>query len=114
MYKTARYPYVVFMCHLSIEKALKGVFTFLYNETPTKTHNLLYLLKKIIDKTDIKLPNTHFEVLKEMNILSVPVRYPDDLQNILRDFNKHEIKRIYDSSKEVILWIKEKLKELQK
>lgn len=48
-----------------------------------------------------------------MNILSVPVRYPDDLQNILRDFNIKEIKRIYDSSKEVILWMKKKLQKLQ-
>ncbi len=58
LYKTGRYPYVVFMRHLSIEKALKSVFTLLYNETPPKTHNLLYLLKKNTDKFDIQFPRS--------------------------------------------------------
>jgi len=114
LFNTGRYPYVVFMCHLSIEKALKGLFSFLYDDNPAKTHNLLYLLKKLLDKVDIKLPDEHFELLKELNILSVPVRYPDDLQDILKDFNKIEIKRIYDSSKKVVKWVREKLIELKK
>ena len=47
MYSSGRYFYAVFMCHLSIEKALKGLYYKVLGEVPPKTHNLLYLLNKI-------------------------------------------------------------------
>ena len=43
MFKGGRYMYTVFMCHLSIEKALKGLYTEKLRKEPPKTHNLLYL-----------------------------------------------------------------------
>jgi HEPN domain-containing protein len=47
MFTSGRYLYVVFMCHLSIEKSLKGLHSKELAEVPPKTHNLIYLLKKI-------------------------------------------------------------------
>ncbi len=47
MFQGGRYLYVVFMCHLSIEKALKGLYFEKLREIPPKVHNLVYLLKKI-------------------------------------------------------------------
>jgi len=41
-----RYFYAVFMCHPSIEKALKGLYRQKSGKTPPKTHNLLYLLNQ--------------------------------------------------------------------
>jgi len=46
MLSSGRYLYAVFMCHLSIEKSLKGLYSKELAEVPPKTHNLLYLLKK--------------------------------------------------------------------
>lgn len=37
MFMSGRYFYAVFMCHLSIEKALKGLFHKLLDEVPPKT-----------------------------------------------------------------------------
>ena len=48
MFRSGRYFYAVFMCHLSIEKSLKGLYSKELAEVPPKTHNLLYLLKKSI------------------------------------------------------------------
>ena len=48
MFASGRYLYTVFMCHLSIEKSLKGLYSKELAEVPPKTHNLLYLIKKII------------------------------------------------------------------
>ena len=42
-----RYFYAVFMCHLAVEKALKGLYQQQRQETPPKTHNLIYLLDRI-------------------------------------------------------------------
>lgn len=47
MFRSGRYFYAVFMCHLAIEKALKGLYAEVLDATPPKTHNLLYLLDKI-------------------------------------------------------------------
>ena len=46
MHKGGRYIYAVFMCHLSIEKALKGLYYEKVREIPPKTHNLIYLLNE--------------------------------------------------------------------
>ncbi|MDL1979715.1 MAG: HEPN domain-containing protein [Deltaproteobacteria bacterium] len=43
------------MCHLSIEKSLKGLYSKKLHEVPPKTHNLIYLLNKIGKKPDQKL-----------------------------------------------------------
>ncbi len=47
MFAGARYFYAVFMCHLSIEKATKGLFRKQLGREPPRVHNLIYLLKQI-------------------------------------------------------------------
>ncbi|MBA3070896.1 MAG: HEPN domain-containing protein [Nitrospirae bacterium] len=44
MLKTGRYIYVLFMCHLSVEKLLKGLYEAILKKIAPKTHNLIYLL----------------------------------------------------------------------
>lgn len=39
--------YTVFICHLSIEKALKGLYTKKFKIVQPKIHNLIYLIKKV-------------------------------------------------------------------
>ncbi len=48
MFDNRRYIYAVFMCHLAIEKALKGLYAQKLNEIPPKTHNLIFLVEKIV------------------------------------------------------------------
>lgn len=47
MFDSGRYIYAMFMIHLSIEKALKGIYAQSFKENPPKTHHLLYLIDKI-------------------------------------------------------------------
>jgi HEPN domain-containing protein len=50
MYEGARYIYAVFMCHLSIEKALKGFFYEKHRSIPPKSHNFnKAVVKDILD-----------------------------------------------------------------
>jgi len=47
MYKAGRHLYVVFMCHLAIEKMLKAILAHKYPEDiPPKIHNLVNLTQK--------------------------------------------------------------------
>ena len=47
MFGGGRYFYAVFMCHLSIEKVLKGLYYEKRKELPPKVHNLLYLFTRL-------------------------------------------------------------------
>jgi len=47
MFKIRKYLYAVFMCHLSIEKALKGLYAKELEEIPPKTHNLIFWLRRL-------------------------------------------------------------------
>jgi HEPN domain-containing protein len=47
MLEGGRRIYAVFMCHLAIEKALKGLYYENRREFPPKSHNLIYLLNQI-------------------------------------------------------------------
>ncbi|MFB3895377.1 MAG: HEPN domain-containing protein [bacterium] len=42
MFNSGRYFYTIFMCHLSIEKALKGLYAKVFGKDPIKTHDLNY------------------------------------------------------------------------
>ena len=76
MFSSGRYFYAVFMCHLSIEKALKGLYDKLLHEVPPKTHNLLYLLHKIGIRPEQELE----KFITKLNTASIATRYPDELE----------------------------------
>ena len=104
LFEGERYFYAVFMCHLSIEKGLKGLYVKRFNKTPPKTHNLIYLIEFI----NIDIPGNHYDVIFTLNRISVPARYPDNLQTILKEFNKSKTIEVIEQSKEVLKWLKTK------
>ncbi len=104
MFSGERYFYSVFMCHLSIEKALKGIYIQKFREAPPKTHNLLYLLEFI----NLELPEDMYDFVFTLNRVSVLTRYPDDLNKMLEDYNKEKTKEIVGRSKELLRWLKKK------
>ncbi len=93
------------MCHLSIEKALKGIYTLTFNDLPPKTHNLVYLVEKI----KLALPENLYGFVYTLNGLSVPTRYPDDLQKLLKDYNKQKTGKVLERGRETLKWLKARL-----
>ena len=102
MYHSGRFFYAVFMCHLSIEKALKGLYYKILNEIPPKTHNLLYLLTKIGKKPE---PGLEKFIIK-LNTASVATRYPDELAKLQAAYTETVTKDMITQSKDVLKWIK--------
>lgn len=102
LFDTRRYIYSAFMCHLCIEKALKGLYTKELNEIPPKIHNLLYLIKKI----DIVFPAELKEFITELNRVSIPTRYPEKLSTLLKDFNRKKVALILRNTAETLKCIK--------
>ena len=102
MHAGGRYFYAVFMCHLSIEKALKGLYHKALDEVPPKTHNLLYLLGKIGKKPEPGLE----KFIVKLNTASVATRYPDDLAKIQAAYTKEITQDMITESKDLLKWIK--------
>lgn len=106
LFETKRYIYAVFMCHLSIEKALKGLFAKRFKKDPPKTHDLNYLCVLI----DLRLPEELQNFLDRLNDLSVPTRYPDELRRLLREYKKDKTKTILRNAKGLLSWLKKRLR----
>jgi HEPN domain-containing protein len=97
-----RYFYAVFMSHLAMEKALKGLYQHKLQEAPPKTHNLIYLLNKIGLKPD----QDKATVIARLNEASVATRYPDDLDALRGDYTREIAERILTDTRELLQWIK--------
>ncbi len=105
MLKSGRYIYTIFMCHLSIEKALKGLYTKKFEKEPSKVHNLNYFLKEL----GLALPQNLRDFVDEINTVSVPTRYPDEIEEILKHYKKAEAATMLQKTRGVVEWLRKNL-----
>ena len=105
MYRSGRYFYAVFMCHLSLEKGLKGLYAKHAGKEPQKTHDLVLLGAK----TGLNFPPTVLSFIATLSSLSVPTRYPDTLKNVLTAFTKENTRKTLKQSREALKWFKTQL-----
>lgn len=101
MFDAGRYIYAVFMCHLSLEKALKANAHEVTNEVPPKTHDLEFLLSI----TQLSPEKEIEEFLAELSNLSVLTRYPIDFHKTQKEFTQERAKAILDKTREVFIWM---------
>jgi HEPN domain-containing protein len=97
-----RYFYAVFMCHLAVEKALKGMYQRKLQETPPKTHNLIYLL----DRIGLRPDQDKGSVIARLNEASIVTRYPDDIDRLQSNYTQEITTQILVQTKEILEWIR--------
>ena len=97
MLKSRRYIYVIFMCHLSLEKMLKAISTEITQKISPKSHNLIYLLKL----GNIQLPPELFNFIAKINNASIVTRYPEDFSKILEAYPKSVAEEYLSKTKEI-------------
>jgi len=103
MLATGRYLYVIFLCHLALEKLLKAHVAEVTQSLPIKTHDLIYLVKKC----ELELPENHLDFIGKINTASIPTRYPDDLTRALKEYSKSVAKDYLDETMELVQWLKQ-------
>ena len=103
MLQSERNIYCIFMCHLSLEKALKGLYCKRTNEIPPKIHNLLYFVNKL------NLFPAEYDLLflGTINSLSITTRYPEDLRKMILTFSTKQVSEILQQTKSIQQWIKQ-------
>lgn len=102
MVSGGRYFYSVFMYHLSIEKALKGLYQEKVDKIPPKTHNLISLMIKMNFKPEKELG----KYLVKLNEASITTRYPESLEEIQKNYTEDVVKEMVRKTEEVLQWIK--------
>ena len=103
MFNGGRYFYSIFMYHLAIEKALKGLYQLKLEQVPPKTHNLIYLL----DKAGLMPGEKIGKFMVKLNEANIATRYPDDLSALQRNYTKEITVVILEKTREVLEWIKQ-------
>lgn len=105
MHESGRYFYAVFMCHLSIEKALKGLYLKRTKIVPLKIHKLMYF----IDKLSLE-PNEDFTLfIAGLDSAGVATRYPDSLKIISSEYKRKNTLDILKKAEELLQWLKKEL-----
>ena len=102
MEKGGRSIYVIFMCHLAVEKYLKAVVAKKTKKIPPKTHDL-YLLIKI---SGLKIPLIHQKIISHLNQASIPTRYPEDMAKISKQYNKAVALKYLKETQGLLRWLK--------
>ncbi|TAJ97873.1 HEPN domain-containing protein [bacterium] len=103
MLATARYLYVIFMCHLALEKTLKAIAAEAQRRTPPKTHDLLYL----VNLGGVNLSREHLDFIGKINNASIPTRYPEDLAKAITAYPKGVSQSYLEKTKEVVEWLRQ-------
>ena len=97
--------FAVFLCHLTIEKALKGLYFKTLDQVPPKTHNLLYLL----NKTNVDAPDEILDFLTKIQEAHLATRYPEEFKKLQRRYNREITANILKQTEDTFKWIKKKL-----
>jgi HEPN domain-containing protein len=103
MLEAGRNIYCIYMCHLSLEKALKGLYIKRLNQFAPKLHDLMYFVENL----HLEPENSHREFLMWLNRMAVITRYPEDIRNMIKKFSNEQTNGIYRQTKEVQQWIKQ-------
>jgi len=103
MYKAKQYLYTGFMCHQSIEKALKAYYIFLNDEIQPHDHNLDNLIK-ITGLAD-KLDGNQKLTIKKLIPLYIKTRYEDYKNDISSLLTKPYCKTLLSETGELLKWI---------
>lgn len=84
LFKSRRYIYFVYMCHLALEKTLKAIVSEATGEQPPRIHNLIQL----VTLGSPPLSEVQIEFLAEINTANIAARYPNELKQSLQIYNR--------------------------
>ncbi len=87
MFQTGRYLYVGFMCHQTIEKILKALWSYRLTDIPPKTHSLSRLAEQI--GLDIEFSEKQLDLIDQLEPLNIEARYPSYKERLMQSLTDH-------------------------
>ena len=93
-FELGEYFVTAFLCQQSVEKALKGLYIHKLKESPSTTHSLIYLGRKV------EIPEDYESLFRRIQPDFVMIRYPDAAQALPHELYDEEIARETGNSQE--------------
>jgi HEPN domain-containing protein len=103
LWKARRYIYVIFMCHLAVEKLLKAIVTEDSTSLPPRTHNLYRLL----ELSHIEVLEAHKDIVAKLNTMSVATRYPEDVDALAGEVTRQIARNYLVQTEALLTWLKQ-------
>lgn len=102
LFKSKKYPYALFMAHLSVEKLLKGLLVKQTRDQAPFTHNLAYLAGKL----PLNFTKEQIQLLEEMSDFNLEARYPDEQKEFYKRATKAFTENYLKRAGEMRGWLK--------
>lgn len=107
MLDTGRLLYVGFMCHQTIEKALKGV---LVSQKPDEELPYIHKLARLANLSGIseKMSEEQLQLLDTLSPLNIEARYPLHKERLLESLTPERCKTLIYETEVLLSWLKTK------
>ncbi|TRO78819.1 HEPN domain-containing protein [Trichloromonas acetexigens] len=99
------YSYALFFGHLHLEKLLKAVFVYRYDEVPPFTHRLPFLA----ERAGLILSEERLELLETVTDFNLEARYPDEKFSFQQKCTTEFTAQYLDKIKEMASWLRQQL-----
>jgi HEPN domain-containing protein len=96
------YHFVLFLCHLSIEKMLKAHVVKATDAVPPKTHDLTQLA----EKANLSLTTEQARLLLEINTFNLSTRYPDTQLQLYKQATRTFAEPYIAETERMFQWLK--------
>ena len=107
MLETKRYLYVGFMCHQTIEKALKGVYVA---KKPDEELPYIHKLMRLANQSGIssEMSEQQIRLLDLLSPLNIEARYPLHKSMLLASLTEDRCKTLIDETEALFIWLRTK------
>jgi len=107
MLETKRFLYVGFMCHQTVEKALKGVFVC---REPEQELPYIHKLKRLANLSGIsgEMDQSQLALLDVLSPLNIEARYPLYRSLLLESLTAERCQRMIEETEALYKWLKQK------
>lgn len=103
LFETAKYPYALFMCHLAVEKILKGIIVETASAHAPYTHNLI----ELAGKTTKKFSDAHMQPITELNEFNLEARYPDWKRDFYKKATREFTADYLTGTNALLVWLQQ-------
>ncbi len=107
LFQGGHWLYAAFLCHQALEKALKAYYVATHDEDPRYTHSHLKLLEDCGLTGELTADQLDFVDL--MVPMYIEARYPEQKDAAAQMLNKEATLHIIETTKQLTLWIEERL-----
>ena len=105
MQKSKHWLYVVFMCQQSIEKLVKGLYSYYMPDTPPHLHNIKAIATRVESRLPMSLPSDKMDFFDELTAYYLNNRYPDYINELSTQVSENDAVEVLAKAKEVFTWL---------